>query len=220
MAKNNDKDRIRRINPQNLGQHLVDDEKTKRFLISWRQNVTAIFEHDEAIVRCYIFMRKYGIPQRQIKTYGDNYCEMKDFLNIMFEFFEEHEDYIVCARLKKFKILPAWMLNGRYQAFASQLKEFYSDATIVMSQKEGFAMIQNILQHASDFFDLDEPHNWILIWDKIIEHQRQLESLDVGALKVLEAIREETIQFTEREKKRYEQGIREHRFFYKPTDGF
>ena len=110
------------------------------------------------------------------------------------------------------------MLKPRYQAFALQLEEFYSDATLVMSQKEGFAMIQNILQHASDFFDLDLPFNWILIWNKIIEHQRQLESLDVGALKVLEAIKDETIQFTEREKKRYEQGIQEHRFFYKPTE--
>ena len=76
-------------------------------------------------------------------------------------------------------------------------------------------MIQNILKHASAFFDLDRPYNWTLIWDKIIEHQRQLESLDVGALKVLQAIKDETIQFTEREQKRYEQGIRETRFFYR-----
>ena len=112
--------------------------------------------------------------------------------------------------------MPSWMI--RYRTFASQFEEFYADATIVMSQKEGFAMIKNILQHASDFFDLDKPYNWELIWDKIIEHQNKKGSLDDGALKVLRAIKDETIQFTEREKKRYEQGIQEHRLFYKPTE--
>jgi hypothetical protein len=215
MDKNNRKEGKRNVNPDGLTQHLMEDEETKEFLRSWQQTVTSIFEYDEAIVRCYIFMRKYGIPQRQIRSYGGNAHSIKDLLNVMFWFFEEHEDYLVCARLKKCKPMPSWMINERYQTFASQLEEFYSDATIVMSQKEGFAMIQNILQHASEFFDLDRPYNWVLIWDKIIEHQRQLESLDVGALKVLEAIKDETIQFADREKSLYDIGIREKRFFYR-----
>ena len=210
MDKNND-----RIDLENFMQNLVDDVETERFLATWKQNITAIFEHDEAIVRCYLFMRKYGIPQQRVRTYGGETHSIQDLINIMFWFFEQHEDYLVCARRKKCKPMPSWMINERYQAFASQLEEFYSDATMVMSQKEGFAMIQNILKHASAFFDLDRPYNWTLIWDKIIEHQRQLESLDVGALKVLQAIKDETIQFTEREQKRYEQGIRETRFFYR-----
>ena len=210
MDKNND-----RIDLENFLQNLVDDVETERFLATWNQNITAIFEHDEAVVRCYLFMRKYGIPQQRARTYGGKTYEMKEFLNIIISFFLQSESYSVCARLKKFKPLPAWMLKPRYQAFASQLEEFYSDATIVMSQKEGFAMIQNILQHASEFFDLDRPYNWVLIWDKIIEHQRQLESLDVGALNVLEAIKDETIQFAHREKSLYDIGIREKRFFYR-----
>ena len=215
MDKNNDKAGKRNVNPDGLTQHLMDDEETKKFLMSWRQSLTAIFEHDETIVRCYLFMRKYGIPQRQIRTYGGNTHSIQDLLNIMFQVFEDAEKYIQCSRLKKCKPMPSWIINERYQAFALQLEEFYADATIVMSQKEGFAMIKNILQHASDFFDLDRPYNWALIWDKIVEHQHQQGSLDIGALKVLEAIKDETIQFTEREKKRYEQGIRETRYFYR-----
>jgi hypothetical protein len=205
-----------KVNHESIIRHLVEDEATEKFLISWRQNVTAIFEHDEAIVRCYIFMRKYGIPQCRIQTYGDTTYEMPDLLNAMFQFFEEYEDYTVCARLKKCKPLPSWMLRDRYHAFASQLKDFYNDATIVMSQKEGFAMIQEILQGASAFFDLNTPYNYPLIMSKVIKHQTEQGLLDFGALKVLEAIWDETIQFTEREKKRYEQGIKETRYFYAP----
>lgn len=212
MNKKNQK-----VNQESIMQHLGDDEATLKFLISWRQNVTAIFEHGEAVIRCYFFMKKYGIPQQKTRTYGGKTYEMQDLLNIMFQFFEEYEDYTVCAKLKRCKPLPSWMLNARYQNFALQLEEFYSDATIVMSQKEGFAMIQNILKNASTFFDLDKPYNWTLIWDKIIEHQHQLRSLDFEGLKVLEAIKDETIQFAEREKKRYEQGISETRYFYAPT---
>ncbi len=218
MDKNNRREGKRNVNPDDHTQHLMDDEETKKFLKSWSQTVTGIFEHDEAIVRCYLFMRKYGIPQRQIRTHGGNTYETQDLLNIMFQSFEGSEEYIWCAKLKRCKPLPSWMLNDRYRAFASQLEEFYLDATIVMSQKEAFAMIQNILQHASAFFDLDESYNWILIWEKIIDHQNQIGSLDHGALKVLEAIKDETFQFMEREEKLYRQGVREQRFFFCPTE--
>ena len=90
-----------RIDLENFMQNLVDDVETERFLATWNQNITAIFEHDEAIVRCYLFMRKYGIPQQRVRTYGGETHSIQDLINIMFWFFEQHEDYLVCARLKK-----------------------------------------------------------------------------------------------------------------------
>lgn len=216
MPEKNSKERMRQIDPERLRQFEHEVEMDRLFYIEFEKNIMAIENHEHYIGKCLDFISNYGVPICNIRTLSGEMMTISDMYNYLFNYFEANEDYEAAAKLMACEEMPERMPLEKCTTIFSLLKQYFIDSTMMMSYEESMIKVQQKMIDTTEFFGLEKPHDYVKVMDRVVAYHRG--KLDYDEMRLLEAIRGETIEFYEMEKADFAQGKDRTYFFYSPPE--
>ena len=214
MKKKNQPESLRRVDAEYLRNLQHEAEMDRLFYIEFEKNITAIEHHEVYVRKCLDFMSVYGVPICNIQTLAGELMGVADMYQHMTKYFEQQEDFESVAKLNACEEMPESMPILQFAKTLPLLKQYFIDSTMMMSYEESIVRVQQRMIDTTEFFAIENPHDYVKVMERVIEYHRG--KLDNDKMMVLEAIKEESVEFYEKQKKEFEEGKAKTYRFYSP----
>ena len=217
MKKKNQPETLRRVDAEHLREFQHEAEMDRLFYIEFEKNITAIEHHEVYMGKCLDFMSALGVPICNIRTLSGEMMSVADMYQHMTKYFEQREDYESAAKLQACEEMPESMPVVQFAKTLPLLKQYFIDSTMMMSYEESIVRVQQKMIDTTEFFGIENPHDYVKVMERVIEYHRG--KLDNDKMMVLEAIKEESVQSFEMQKKEFEEGkVKTYRFYSPPKE--